>query len=111
MIEARMRRGTYADGPTAPVPSQAVSLDRPTPSPSRRAVYPHSAQAGSGPIAVAVPVVTVVPGGIMVVLALLVPVMLFFVLFALDLYEDLLFPPSSSQHTEQDPSDANDPGE
>ncbi|GHE08438.1 hypothetical protein [Streptomyces alanosinicus] len=46
----------------------------------------------------------------MVVLALLVPVMLFFVLLALDLYEDLLFPPSSSQRTEPDPSDANDPG-
>ncbi|MER5546783.1 hypothetical protein ACWDBD_39510 [Streptomyces sp. NPDC001118] len=47
----------------------------------------------------------------MVVLALLVPVMLLLVLFALDLYEDLLFPPSSAPRTERDPSDGNDPGD
>ncbi|WP_179023690.1 hypothetical protein [Streptomyces sp. IMTB 2501] len=46
----------------------------------------------------------------MVVLALLVPVMLLLVLFAMDLYEDLLFPPSSARRTEQDPSDPDDPG-
>ncbi|WP_167361924.1 hypothetical protein [Streptomyces yokosukanensis] len=46
----------------------------------------------------------------MVVLALLVPVMLLLLLFALDLYEDLLFPPSPAPRTEPDAPDANDPG-
>lgn len=44
----------------------------------------------------------------MVVVALLVPVLVMLMVFALGAYEDLLFPPPTAPQTEQDPSDTPD---
>ncbi|MGN5381955.1 hypothetical protein ACQ4WX_47240 [Streptomyces lasalocidi] len=49
--------------------------------------------------------ITVVPGGVMIVVALLVPVMVMLVVFALDAYEDLLFPPTTKPGPDQETLD------